>query len=126
MVFDVVIDVVGLWLSDGYRVETPIGSFAPKLKLLGEHTDPKTIHGRDIEYAGIEFIPSEKAMDEALRRCMKLGYATIPEFMIFSGLKRDSAKAYLDSLCKGDHPRLWKVRESRRWLYFPKHDTSKE
>ena len=46
MVFDVVIDVVGLWLSDGYRVETPIGSFAPKLKLLGEHTDPKTIHGR--------------------------------------------------------------------------------
>ena len=145
MVFDVVIEVVGLWLSDGYRVETPIGSFAPKLKLLGEHTDPKTIHGRDIEYAGIEFIPSkefikeggknregyrkseaqvgnsqmydEKAMDEAL---------TIPEFMIFSGLKRDSAKAYLDSLCKGEHPRLWKVRESRRWLYFPKQDTSKE
>ncbi len=26
-------------VSDGYRVETPIGSFAPKLKLLGEHTD---------------------------------------------------------------------------------------
>ena len=23
--------------SDGYRVETPIGSFAPKLRLLGEH-----------------------------------------------------------------------------------------
>jgi len=154
MVFDVVMDVVGLWLSDGYRVETPIGSFAPKLKLLGEHTDPKTIHGRDIEYAGIEFIPSKefireggnnregyrksqaqvgnsqmydpKAMDEALRRCMKLGYATIPEFMIFSGLKRDSAKSYLDSLCKGDHPRLWKVRESRRWLYFPKQEATKE
>jgi len=154
MVFDVVIDVVGLWLSDGYRVETPIGSFAPKLKLLGEHTDPKTIHGRDIEYAGIEFIPSKefikecgknregyrksqeqvgnsqmydpKAMEEALRRCMKLGYATIPEFMIFSGLKRDSAKAYLDSLCKGEHPRLWKVRESRRWLYFPKKNSTTE
>ena len=149
MMFDVVIDVVGLWLSDGYRVETPIGSFAPKLKLLGEHTDPKTIHGRDIEYAGIEFIPSkefikeggkrkseaqvgnsqmydEKAMDEALRRCMRLGYATIPEFMIFSGLKRDSAKAYLDSLCKGEHPRLWKVRESRRWLYFPKKNSTTE
>ena len=68
----------------------------------------------------------EKAMDEALRRCMKLGYATIPEFMIFSGLKRDSAKTYLDSLCKGDHPRLWKVRESRRWLYFPKKDNTTE
>ena len=60
MVFNVVMDVVGLWLSDGYRVETPIGSFAPKLKLLG------------------------------------------------------------------DHPRLWKVRESRRWLYFPKREASKD
>ena len=24
--------------------------------------------------------------------------------MIFSGLKRESAKTYLDSLCKGEHP----------------------
>ena len=147
MMFDIVMDVVGHWLSDGYRVETPIGSFAPKLKLMGEHTDPSTIHGRDIRYAGIEFIPTkefvreggqnckgyrnskepvgnsqmydEKAMDEALRQSIKLGYTTIPEFMRFSGLKRDSAQSYLDNLCKGDHPRLWKVRESRRWLYFP-------
>ena len=22
-----------------------------------------------------------------------------------------------------NHPRLWKVRESRRWLYFPKKNT---
>ena len=154
MVMDVVMDVLGLWLSAGYRVETPLGSFAPKLKLLGEHTDPKTIHGRDIKYAGIEFIPSKefveeggqnregyrksdeqvgnsqmrdpKAMDEALRRSMKRGFTTIPEFMIYSGLKRDSAKTYLDSLCKGDYPRLWRVRESRRWLYFPKQDKQTE
>jgi len=73
----------------------------------GEHTDPKTIHGRDVRYAGIEFIPSkefvkeggqnregyrkseepmgnsqmhdQQAMDEALRRSMRLGYTTIPE-----------------------------------------------
>ena len=127
MVMDVMMEVVGHWLSDGYRVETPLGSFAPKLKLMGEHTDPKTIHGRDVRYAGIEFIPSkefvkeggqnregyrkseepvgnsqmhdQQAMDEALRRSMRLGYTTIPEFMIYSGLRRDSAKAYLDSLC---------------------------
>ena len=24
------------------------------------------------------------------------------------------------------HPHLWKVRESRRWLYFPKKEASKE
>ena len=154
MVMNVMMDVVGLWLSDGYRVETPIGSFAPKLKLLGEHTDPKTIHGRDIVYAGIEFIPSkefikeggknregyrksdaqvgnsqmydEKAMDEALRRCLKLGYATIPEFMIFSGLKRDSAKAYLDSLCIGDNPRLSRYKEGRTWHYTIRPTTPSE
>ena len=153
-VMDVVMEVVGLWLSYGYRIETPLGSFAPKLKLMGEHTDPKTIHGRDVRYAGIEFIPSkefvkeggqnregyrksqepvgnsqmhdQQAMDEALRRSMRLGYTTIPDFMIYSGLRRDSAKAYLDSLCQGEHPRLWKVRESRRWLYFPKKDKAKE
>jgi hypothetical protein len=121
---------------------------------LGEHTDPKTITGRDIVYAGLEFIPSKtlvkecgrnregyrksdapvgnsqmhdpKAMDAALERCLRLGYATIPEFMIFSGLKRDSAKTYLDSLCKGEHPRLRKVWESRRWLYFPRKPAPKE
>jgi hypothetical protein len=65
-------------------------------------------------------------MDAALERCLRLGYATIPEFMIFSGLKRDSAKTYLDSLCKGEHPRLRKVWESRRWLYFPRKPAPKE
>ena len=66
------------------------------------------------------------AQPRALRRSMRLGYTTIPDFMIYSGLRRDSAKAYLDSLCQGEHPRLWKVRESRRWLYFPKKDETKE
>ena len=65
-------------------------------------------------------------MDEALRRSIRMGYTTIPDFMIYSGLKRDSAKAYLDSLCQGEHPRLRKVRESRRWLYFLKKDSPTE
>ena len=64
-------------------------------------------------------------MDDALQHCLRLGYVTIPEFMMFSKLKRDSAKNYLDSLCKGDHPRLWSVKEGRRYLYFPKKDNSK-
>ena len=153
-VFDVLMDVTGRWLSEGYRVETPLGSFAPKLKLLGEHTDPKTVTGRDIAYVGLDFIPNkefvkaggmhregyrksqapvgnsqmydQQAMDEALRRSLRLGYTTVPEFMSASGLKRDSAKSYLDSLCKGDHPRLWRVKESRRFLYFPKDGGNKE
>ena len=153
-VFDILMETAGRWLSEGYRVETPIGSFAPKLKLLGEHTDPKTITGKDVVYAGLEFIPSkefvkesgrnregyrkskapvgnsqmydEKAMDEALKRSLRLGYTTIPDFMVISGLKRDSAKTYLDSLCKGEQPRLRKMLKSRRWLYFPKKTASEE
>ena len=78
------------------------------------------------EPVGNSQMHDQHAMDEALRRSMRLGYTTIPEFMIYSGLRRDSAKAYLDSLCQGEHPRLWKVRESRRWLYFPKKDETKE
>lgn len=152
-VFDVLMEVAGRWLSEGYRVETPLGSFAPKLKLIGQHTDPKTITGRDVRYVGLDFIPNkdlvkvagrnregyrkskdpvgnsqmydEQAMDDALQHCLRLGYVTIPEFMMFSKLKRDSAKNYLDSLCKGDHPRLWSVKEGRRYLYFPKKDNSK-
>ena len=145
--FDVVMEIVGHWVSDGYRVETPLGSFAPKLKLLGEHTDPKTIHGRDIKYTGIEFIPSKefvkecgknregyrksqapvgnsqmydaKAMDEALSKCTKRhGFTTINTFMVFSGLKYKSAKKYLDSLCQGEQPRLYRLQEGRAWHYF--------
>lgn len=146
-VFEVAMEVVGMWISDGYRVETPLGSFAPKLKLMGDHTDPKTIHGRDVRYAGIDFTASkefieegsrnaegyrrsaetvgngqmydQQAMDKALQLSMKTGYTTVPEFMIHSHLKRDSAKHYLDSLCQGDHPRLKRICKSRRWFYFP-------
>ena len=32
-------EVTTMWLRKGCRVETTFGSFAPKLKLLGEHTD---------------------------------------------------------------------------------------
>ena len=153
-VFEAVLDVAGKWLSQGYRVETLLGSLAPKLRLIGEHTDPKTITGKDVIYAGIDFTPSkyfteeacnnregfrkgsapvgnsqmydEQAMDEALRKSMPLGYTTISTFMYYSNLKRDSAKQYLDSLCKGDHPRLFKVKHGHLWHYLIKKDTPKE
>ena len=63
-VFEAVMEVAGLWLSKGYRVETPLGSFAPKLKLLGEHTDPSTITGRDIVYDGLDFVASKEFISE--------------------------------------------------------------
>lgn len=143
--FDLFSEVATMWLRQGHRVETPFGSLAPKLKLLGDHTDPEKVTGRDVMYGGIEFIPSKqfvrdadcssdgfrrqqgsvgnsqmhdpKAMEEALRRSIRNGYVTVSTFMVFSHLKRKSAKAYLDRLCEGDTPRLRRYREGRTWHY---------
>ena len=143
--FSLLEEVTTMWLSQGHRVETPFGSFAPKLRLLGEHTDPDKVLGRDIMYGGVEFIPSKqfvkdadcsldgfrkhkvsvgnsqvydaKAMDEALAKSTRYGYITISTFMIFSRLKYNSAKNYLDSLCQGEHPRLRRYKEGRTWHY---------
>ena len=143
--FSLLEEITTMWLREGQRVETPFGSFAPKIKLLGEHTDPTKVTGRDVIYGGIEFIPAkqfvkdadcgrhgfrcqrnrvgnsqmydQKAMDEALRKSVRHGYITIKTFQIFSGLKYNSAKNYLDSLCQGEHPRLSRYRDSHAWHY---------
>ncbi len=154
LLFDLFCDVAAMWLRNGCRVETPFGSLAPKLKLLGEHTDPAKVTGRDVMYSGIEFIPSKqfvadadcsasgfrrqqgsvgnsqmydpKAMDDALRRSTYHGYITVKNFMAISGLKRKTAKAYLDSLCQGDHPRLVRYREGRTLHYTVLPDDTKK
>lgn len=140
-------DVAAMWLSEGHRVETPFGSLAPKVRLVGDHADPANVTGRDIEYAGLEFIPSKefagradcslhgfrrkermpwevkKAEDEeslrrALRKSMfKGGYTTVKGFMDSSGLKRTTARRYLDSLCKGDNPLMISYLEGRTMHY---------
>ena len=152
--FDTFSDVAAMFLREGCRVETPFGSLAPKLKLLGEHTDPEKVTGDDIMYGGIGFNPSrkfvkdadcsrhgfrrkpgtvgnsqmhdQKAMDEALRRSIRNGYVTVKTFMCFSQLKRKSAKAYLDSLCQGDNPRLRCYREGNTLHYTVLPPTSQE
>ena len=63
--FDLFSEVATMWLRKGYRVETPFGSLAPKLKLLGEHTDPEKVTGSDVMYNGIEFIPSKQFVKDA-------------------------------------------------------------
>ena len=56
-------------------------------------------------------------MEEALRQSCRNGYTTISTFMMFSHLKRKSAKAFLDSLCVGEKPLLRCYREGRTWHY---------
>ena len=143
--FSLLEEVTTMWLSQGHRVETPFGSFAPKLKLVGEHTDPEIVLGSDVMYAGIEFIAAKQfvkdancgrlgfrrkqgkvgnsqmhdpvEMDKALRQSAVMGHVTIKRFMYYSGLKYPSAKRYLDSLCAGDNPRLLRYKDGRMWHY---------
>ena len=143
--FDTFIDVARQYLADGYRIETPIGTFAPKIRLTGEHTDPAKVRGLDVVFAGIDFTPSKDfvkqverrqmgfrksqeqvgnaqmndpaAMEVALRKSLRNGYTTIKRFAVFSGLKYNSAKRYLESLCQGDDAQYYRYREGRTWHF---------
>lgn len=142
------IDVLAVLMSDGSRVETNMGSFAPKLKLEGDFTDPSQVKDDDVTLAGIEFIPSRyfverlreriyagfrrwedcierhpvetpEELEEALRKSMTRGYITVKAFAWHAGLKDQTARRLLNSLCEGEKPRLRKRHEGRTIQYIP-------
>ena len=145
--FETFMEVCCEWLSEGYRVETPLGTFAPKIKLEGEFTDPAKVKGKDVKFAGIELTPSkrfvkmverkqrgfykkesnvgnsqmhdEAFMAQALRRALYPGFTTIGIFMVIAGLKYHSAQRYLNGLCSGEHPTLRKMKYGTTYHYFP-------
>lgn len=43
------------WMADGYKIETPIGTFAAKVKLKKDFTNPNDIKNNDAEIDGIDF-----------------------------------------------------------------------
>ena len=139
-------DVAVIHMKDGARVETPFGSFVAKIRLDGDYTDPKKIKSKNVQFAGIDFIPSKEflqslnarinrgflqvalpasteqlhdpeAMKEALRKALKKGYTTVNGFCYHSGLKYHTAKNYLNKLCEGDTPLLRKKKEGTNWHF---------
>lgn len=140
--FETFLDVASWLMSDGSRVETPIGSFVVRLKLDGDYTDPKKVQSKNVRFGGIEFIPAKRfemtaeerilhgyrqkeevverhPIDdpegrlEALRKSLIHGYTTAKRFSYFCGLRQDTARKYLDSLCKGDEALLQRYKEGR-------------
>ncbi len=147
-VFETFLEVAVSFMMDGSRVITPIGSFAPKLKIKGDFSDPKKVKHSDVYLAGIEFIPSKRfiqelenrlddgflkyidpydreavrskiTLEEALQKSLRKGYTTIRAFCGYSGLKYVSARRFLNSLCEGDSPRLERIREGHQLHYRP-------
>ena len=57
--FEAFIRVAGRFLAEGYRIETPIGSFAPKLSLTKQVTDPDQVKDRDVRLDGVEYNPGK-------------------------------------------------------------------
>ena len=154
--FNTFLSAASQMLASGFRLETPIGTFAPKLKLNGDFTDPKQVKKTDVSYVGVEFVPSkqfqkeadcsqrgksfkvhstmvgnaqmhdQQAMNNALQLSMFEGHVTIKTFMMKSGLKYNSAKRYLDSLCEGDDAHWKRVKEGGVTFYYPIEPSSEK
>lgn len=148
--FTLFIDVATWFMHDGSRVETPIGSFAPKLKLSGDFTDPKQIKSENVSLGTIEFIPSKLFLEE-LQKYLRTGFREktqeverkpmhelresgrleevleellqerssvgIQYFAVKAGMKYNTARVYLNSLCEGENPKLNKFKFGNKVFY---------
>ena len=86
-----------------------------------ELEDPATVTVRpEIDGRSEWGSPDPKAMEEALRKSLTIGYTSVSSFMHFSGLKRDSAQKFLDSLCQGEDARLRRRRNGKSYIYSPR------
>ena len=63
-------------LAKGYRIDTPIGSFAPKLRIKGEFTDPAKVGNDDVELDGVDYNPG-KLWHDAIGEWMHNGFRKV-------------------------------------------------
>jgi len=63
-------------LAEGIRIETPIGSFAPRLKLAREITCAEDVRNSDLILDGIDFNPG-KIWTEAIKKKMYKGFRKV-------------------------------------------------
>ena len=145
--FDVFLRAAGEVMAMGYRIDTPIGSFAPRLMLTREITDPDDVSPRDIRFNGVEYNPSKhwnEALErwnkgfrridnantqellankdrlvEVLRTCLERynGYVTVHLFARHSGLTYYSARKQLNEWTESDPPLLLKTRRGQEFIY---------
>ena len=146
MVFNVFIDAAAELMSKGYRIETPIGSFSPKLALNREITDPDEVKNSDVVLDGVDYQPGQrwqkaigkwlfdgfrkadtpdvqKLMDnaqyleEALQRSCKGGYTTVRRFAREANITKYSARKQLETWTQGDNPKLLRTRMAQQYIY---------
>lgn len=133
-------------MAEGYRVDTPIGSFVPKLGLKREITDPDKVRNSDVVLEGVDYNPGKiwnksidgwlfngflrvenpntqeiiqdtERLEKALTECLKAGYVTVASFARHAHLTRYSARKQLEAWTKGEKPRLMKSKLSKTDIY---------
>ena len=145
--FQAFIEATGYYLSEGYRVETLIGSFAPKIGLKRELTDPDEVKTADVLFEGIEYksvkeyeksvlsnlrgfrrannpnvqqlMADEDHLNKALQTNLERyhGYVTARSFAHSANITYYSARKQLDKWCEGEHPRLLKTKQGQEYIY---------
>lgn len=145
--FDLFIRAASEFLADGYRIETPIGTFAPKLSLARQVSDADEVKDRDVRLDGVEYTPGKlwqremtkwhdgfrrahnpdssqlladhDKLEQTLRKSISAlgGYVTVNSFAIRSGLTKYSARKLLDQWTTGPAPKLLKTKRGNVFIY---------
>ena len=134
-------------MAEGYRIETPLGSFAPKLSLARQVSDPDAVKDRDVRLEGVEYNPGKmwdreiqkwldgfrryqnpdtrailadkEKLEQVMRECIQRhhGFVTAGIFSRASGLTLYSARKQLNEWTKGDNPKLLKTPRGKEHIY---------
>ena len=145
--FDVFMRAAGWFLSEGYRIETPIGSFAPKLSLKRQVTSANDVKDRDVKLDGVEYNPGKiwdkeiekwldgfrryenpdtqeiladkEKLEQVMRECMQRfhGYLTAGLFASVTGLTLYSVRKQLNEWTQGERPKLMKTVRGKEHIY---------
>ena len=145
--FHAFIQATGYYLSKGYRIETLIGSFAPKIGLKRELTDPDQVKNYYVQFEGIDYksvkeyeksvlhwlhgfrrvnnpnvqqlMADEDYLNKALQNNLEKynGFVTARSFSYYANITYYSARKQLDKWCEGENPKLLKTKRGQEYIY---------
>ncbi len=145
--FEAFIHAAGMLLAEGYRIETPIGTFAPKLSLSRQITNPDEVEDRFVQLDGVEYNPGklwnaemakwhdgfrryqnpdtqviladQEKLEQVLRQCLdeNHGYVTASQFARRSGLTLYSSRKQLNEWTKGNNAKLMMTPMGKTHIY---------
>ena len=145
--FEAFMMATGYLIAEGHRVETPIGAFAPRLRVEREITDPDDVENRDVHFDGVEYnsgklwheavgkwlqgfhhkpgtnvqeiMADRERLEAKLHDCINKhdGYVTVRLFKGCTGLTYYSAKKLLDQWTEGERPKLLKTKRGQEYIY---------